>query len=151
MYILKQPFQYINVSFGRKISRDSTVYEDASTFNPNRFIDNPDILEFVFGFGRRICPGNYLAYEIVWIFMVSVLWGFEMRRPQGEPPLDRDLDRFELGLIRYVFTATILPCITDSMVRSPVILFHSDVISFREKGWIGKKRRSNVRVGQILL
>ncbi|KIO29657.1 glycoside hydrolase family 51 protein [Tulasnella calospora MUT 4182] len=85
-----------------KISRDPTIYEDPSTFNPDRFIDNPDVLdprELIFGFGRRICPGNYLAYQLGWTFIISVLWGFEMRRPEGEPPLDLDSDRFDLGLM----------------------------------------------------
>lgn len=88
------------------------IYEAPSTFNPNRFIDNPEALdprEFIFGFGRRICPGNYLAYQLMWIFMVSVLWGFELKRPQGEHSLDNGLGRFDLGLIRYVWFATISP------------------------------------------
>ncbi|KAG8911635.1 hypothetical protein FRC00_006132 [Tulasnella sp. 408] len=90
-----------------KISRDPAIYEDPSTFNPDRFIDNPDVLdprEFAFGFGRRICPGNELGYQLVGVFIVSVLWGFELQRPPGEPPLDRDVDRFDLGLVRYVYS-----------------------------------------------
>ncbi|KAG8941532.1 hypothetical protein FRC00_012316, partial [Tulasnella sp. 408] len=84
-----------------KLSRDPTIYEDPSTFNPERFLNNPNILDprdFIFGFGRRVCPGNYLAYQMTWIFVVSIIWGFELKRPVGEPPLDRDIDRFDLGL-----------------------------------------------------
>ncbi|KIO29658.1 glycoside hydrolase family 51 protein [Tulasnella calospora MUT 4182] len=87
-----------------QVSRDPMIYDDPSTFNPDRFIDNPDILDprdFVFGFGRRICPGNSLAYQLTWIFVVSILWGFEIQRPEGCPPLERDADRFDFGLIRY--------------------------------------------------
>ncbi|KAG9043860.1 hypothetical protein FS837_009051 [Tulasnella sp. UAMH 9824] len=87
-----------------QISRDPAVYEDASTFNPDRFINNPKILDprdFVFGFGRRSCPGNYMAYQMIWIFVVSTLWGFELERPEGEPPLDNDADRFDFGFLSY--------------------------------------------------
>ncbi|KAG9048565.1 hypothetical protein FS837_012506 [Tulasnella sp. UAMH 9824] len=87
-----------------QISRDPNIYEDASTFNPDRFINNPKILDprdFVLGFGRRICPGNHLAFHITWIFVVSVLWAFEIKRPEGEPSLDHDTDRFDFGFIRY--------------------------------------------------
>ncbi|KAG9048564.1 hypothetical protein FS837_012505 [Tulasnella sp. UAMH 9824] len=95
-----------------QISRDPSIYKDPSTFNPNRFIDDPDVLdprEFIFGFGRRICPGNYLGYQLVWTFIVSLLWGFEMRRPERDPPLDDDLNRFDLGLVRSVGFAVTLP------------------------------------------
>lgn len=87
----------------RQISRDPAIYEDASAFNPDRFINNPKILDprdFIFGFGRRSCPGNYLAYQMIWIFVVSTLWGFELERPEGEPPLDNDTDRFDFGFLR---------------------------------------------------
>ncbi|KAG8984768.1 hypothetical protein FRB90_005122, partial [Tulasnella sp. 427] len=83
-----------------KLARDPTIYDSPSTFNPDRFINNPDILDprdFIFGFGRRICPGNYLAYHMTWIFVVSILWGYELKRPEGELSLDQDDDRFDLG------------------------------------------------------
>lgn len=87
-----------------QISRDPKIYEDPSTFNPDRFIDNPNILDprdFVLGFGRRVCPGNHLAYHITWIFIVSVLWAFEIKRPEGEPSLKEDVDRFDFGFISF--------------------------------------------------
>ncbi|KAG9042591.1 hypothetical protein FS837_010671 [Tulasnella sp. UAMH 9824] len=85
-----------------QITRDPAVYEDPTTFNPDRFINNPNILDprdFVFGFGRRACPGSYLAYQIIWMFVVSTLWAFEIEKPEGEPPLDRDTDRFDFGFL----------------------------------------------------
>lgn len=85
-----------------QVSRDPSIYEDPSKFNPDRFIDNPEILDprdYVFGFGRRICPGASLGYQLTWIFVVSILWEFEIRRPEGSPRLDQDADRFDFGLI----------------------------------------------------
>lgn len=87
----------------RGVSRDPTIYNDPSTFNPDRFIDDPSTLdprEWAFGFGRRICPGNNLALQLNWIFIVSILWGFEIARPEGEPPLENDADRFDFDFLR---------------------------------------------------
>ncbi|KAG8998659.1 hypothetical protein FRB90_012266 [Tulasnella sp. 427] len=86
-----------------QISRDPAVYESPSTFNPDRFIDNPTLLDprdYVFGFGRRACPGHYLAEHLIWIYVVSTLWAFELQRPKGEPPLDDDLVRFDFEFLK---------------------------------------------------
>lgn len=39
---------------------DENVYPNPSTFDPNRFLGEDQQMDpnnFVFGFGRRICPG----------------------------------------------------------------------------------------------
>ena len=59
-------------------------------FNPDRFLKvsssgkleldlsvrDPDVAAF--GFGRRICPGRFMAYEALWITIASVLAAFEI-------------------------------------------------------------------------
>ncbi|KAG1737648.1 cytochrome P450 [Suillus lakei] len=53
-------------------------YANASEFNPERFL-NPDgtltddTVSFVWGFGRRICPGRHLAEASIWSAMVCML------------------------------------------------------------------------------
>jgi cytochrome P450 len=47
------------------MSRDETRYPDAEQFIPERFLDAAGMLtgdtpNFVFGFGRRVCPGKQL-------------------------------------------------------------------------------------------
>ena len=55
---------HINI-FVRAMTRDETRYPDAEKFIPERFLDTDGMLtddkvEFVFGFGRRVCPGKSL-------------------------------------------------------------------------------------------
>ncbi|KAG8972279.1 hypothetical protein FRC05_010222 [Tulasnella sp. 425] len=85
------------------MSRNTEYYSNPSTFDPERFLKpNPELdpREFVFGFGRRICPGSELAYQAVWILAASVLWAFKLRRVDGDPtPLDDDVDRFNFDFL----------------------------------------------------
>ncbi|EIM84314.1 cytochrome P450 [Stereum hirsutum FP-91666 SS1] len=58
------------------ILHDESVYgPDANDFNPDRYLNNPDLPEpeAVFGFGRRICPGRFMARESVWLAVASIL------------------------------------------------------------------------------
>ena len=55
-----------------------------TTSGPEFAID-PDVLDpmhAAFGFGRRICPGRYMAYELLWITVASVLATFDILRAQ---------------------------------------------------------------------
>ncbi|KAG9048573.1 hypothetical protein FS837_012514 [Tulasnella sp. UAMH 9824] len=85
------------------MSRNPKYYKDPTEFKPERFLTGEPILDprqFAFGFGRRICPGNELAMQSLWIGMASVLWAFELK-PDGEldPALKVEMERFTLGNI----------------------------------------------------
>lgn len=88
----------------RGISRNTQYYEDPSTFDPERYLKpNPDLdpRQFVFGFGRRICPGSELAFRAIWITAASILWAFKLKRTEGDTAaLDQDLERFSFGSVR---------------------------------------------------
>ncbi|OJT11861.1 O-methylsterigmatocystin oxidoreductase [Trametes pubescens] len=61
-------------------SRDPRMYPDPERFNPERFLKdgkiNPAVQDpntFVFGYGRRICPGRHFAEASLFIMIASVL------------------------------------------------------------------------------
>ncbi|KAJ8593700.1 cytochrome P450 [Rhizopogon salebrosus TDB-379] len=61
------------------MTRDEKRYPDACHFVPERFIDangaltNDDPKQYVFGLGRRICPGRSTADASVWSAIVTLL------------------------------------------------------------------------------
>lgn len=47
-----------------------------------------DPMDAAFGFGRRICPGRFMAYESVWIVVATVVSMFDIERAKdasGQP------------------------------------------------------------------
>ncbi|KAM5536638.1 hypothetical protein V8D89_009733 [Ganoderma adspersum] len=68
---------------------DPGVYQDPEEFRPERFIRDgkldfttvPDPTRFVFGFGRRMCPGRYFALNGLFINIASALHVFDITLP----------------------------------------------------------------------
>ncbi|KAJ7189236.1 cytochrome P450 [Mycena filopes] len=88
---LRIPAKSIVIGNVWAILNDETVYPQPQAFNPNRFLlangkPNPDVREpqAAFGFGRRICPGRYMATSAVWIAVASILAAFEITKAVGE-------------------------------------------------------------------
>ncbi|KAF7304880.1 Cytochrome P450 [Mycena kentingensis (nom. inval.)] len=67
---------------------DEATYPDPFVFKPERFMHNdkmnPDINrpDAAFGFGRRICPGRYMARSSLWITIASLLATFDITKSQ---------------------------------------------------------------------
>lgn len=40
----------------------------------------PDPIDVAFGFGRRRCPGRYMAYESIWLIVASILATFDIEK-----------------------------------------------------------------------
>ncbi|KAJ7650960.1 cytochrome P450 [Roridomyces roridus] len=65
---------------------DPKRYPEPFEFNPDRFVDsaanhaksiNP-VPEFEFGFGRRQCPGRFLALDTIWIVIATTLYSYRI-------------------------------------------------------------------------
>lgn len=68
------------------MTHDNTKFEDPETFIPERFIDEAGKLKenmrtLAFGFGRRLCPGQFLATNTVWLSIATVLATFDLGLP----------------------------------------------------------------------
>ncbi|QRV91232.1 cytochrome P450 family protein [Ceratobasidium sp. AG-Ba] len=62
----------------RAMTRNPNVYHDPDGFTPERFLNDDGIAEsdpgaFVFGFGRRRCPGIHIAHSSVWLSIALTL------------------------------------------------------------------------------
>lgn len=67
----------------RWFTHDPSVYHNPEAFDPSRFLGPnppPDPMEFVFGFGRRACPGKQLADSSVWLTVSRSLAVFDISK-----------------------------------------------------------------------
>lgn len=69
------------------MSRDPGLYPDPEVFRPERFEEMDaetasarDPRKYTFGFGRRICPGRYLADTSIWLVAANILATMNIRR-----------------------------------------------------------------------
>ena len=77
----------------RVINSQPDVFgSDAVQFNPNRYLDESRQVKVLdgredghltFGFGRRICPGRYVAEGTLAIDIATLLWAMRFERPEG--------------------------------------------------------------------
>ena len=60
------------------IHLDEDVYKDPYTFNPDRWIEDPNLPLNAFGFGRRVCTGQHIARNSLSINIARMLWAFDI-------------------------------------------------------------------------
>jgi hypothetical protein len=54
------------------------VYDSPELFNPDRWIENPDLPLVTFGHGRRTCFGQHVARNSMFIIIARLLWAFDI-------------------------------------------------------------------------
>ncbi|KAI0777579.1 cytochrome P450 [Trametes elegans] len=75
------------------MARNEAIYPEPDTFNPDRYLEE-DLDEatakqrnprtYVFGFGRRLCPGQWLIDSSLWIAIASMISSFDIRKAVDE-------------------------------------------------------------------
>jgi len=94
------------------ILRDETLFPDPLTFNPDRFMQPAkdeqteklrDPFTYVFGYGRRICPGMYIALDSMFVVAAMSLATLNIDKKKDvngqyiEPQVE-----YSTGTVRYV-------------------------------------------------
>ncbi|KAG0706592.1 cytochrome P450 [Suillus ampliporus] len=72
------------------ISRDPEVYPEPHAFKPQRWLDGQgrlrdDVKFFVYGYGRRVCPGQHVANKSIFINTLLILWAFRLTLDPTKP------------------------------------------------------------------
>ena len=70
------------------IMRDPDYWEDADDFKPERFLDEygkykRDERNIPFMLGKRVCIGQNVARNSMFLFFTSILQKYELRAPNG--------------------------------------------------------------------
>ncbi|KAF8056983.1 cytochrome P450 [Lyophyllum atratum] len=71
----------------RGMTWDESLYADPFSFDPTQFSSdgrNKPLPSATWGFGRRICPGRYLADSSLWIAMATILLTLEISKEIDE-------------------------------------------------------------------
>jgi cytochrome P450 len=94
------------------IYKDPAVYKDPTVFRPERFLGKEpemDPNDLIWGFGRRVCPGRFLATQSLFLAISNTLACFKIDSIAGKEPKVE----FAQGLINHP-----LPFEVDLRVRS---------------------------------
>lgn len=66
------------------IHMDPEVYSEPEDFKPERWIENPDLPLHAFGFGRRVCTGQHVSANSMFIIIARLLWTFNFKHAVDE-------------------------------------------------------------------
>lgn len=80
------------------IHLDESVFDNPMEFRPRRWIENPSLPLAAFGFGRRVCTGQHIAQNSLFINIARLLWAFNIEHAyENGEKIDIDPLRFSQG------------------------------------------------------
>jgi cytochrome P450 len=89
----------------RWFTHDPAVYPDPMTFHPERYITTPthdaepDPRTWTFGYGRRVCPGRYVADNALFATIAQSLAVFNIEKPVENGKTVEPRIEFEPGVV----------------------------------------------------
>ena len=75
------------------LEMDEKTFQCPEDFIPERWMKNADLPLAAFGFGKRVCPGQYLARNSLLLVMSRLLWAFDIEWKEGQ---EANLDRLDM-------------------------------------------------------
>ncbi|THU85430.1 cytochrome P450, partial [Dendrothele bispora CBS 962.96] len=102
----------------RGISLDEHIYSDPHVFNPMRFMSKEKggkgepYFFAQWGFGRRVCPGRYLAETGLWLAIATILTTLSIQKAKDENGKEIEPEiKFADGMVSqtYPFRCDIIP------------------------------------------
>ncbi|KAF8874362.1 cytochrome P450 [Infundibulicybe gibba] len=102
------------------ITHDSEVYPDPSIFDPSRHLGEnpqPNPLKYVFGYGRRVCPGAHFAELSLFLNVASILACFNISKPVNEDDTEPSIE-WTTGITTHLlpFKCRIRPRSNDAVI-----------------------------------
>ena len=72
--------------------RDPAIFPNPDVFDPERYLEPVDehtaklrdVRNYVFGFGRRRCPGSFMIDASLWIAIASMIAAFDITKATDE-------------------------------------------------------------------
>jgi len=76
---------------------DEKTWGDPKAFRPERFLSQDgtevvgtEVVHMAFGYGKRVCPGETLAWNSLFMYFVTMVQNWKMEVVDGQPPPDLD-------------------------------------------------------------
>ena len=64
------------------MTQNPEMFPEPDVFRPERYLDDPSLpYNFLFGFGRRLCPGMHVAQNSLFMVISKLLWSFDVLPP----------------------------------------------------------------------
>lgn len=116
------------------LALDEEVFEDPTSFRPERWIENPKLPLNGFGFGRRVCTGRHIAMNSMQLITTRVLWAYDIGYAHEN---GKKIDVDSYGMADAAISKPV-PFKADFQVRSPG---HREVV---EETWKGTEKDLNL-------